>query len=77
MHVVRAYFDGQEIKPIDPIKTRSKTEILLVFPDDFKNDMEIISPGVARMRLRGSGRGENLTRRLLQTRSEDIGFETR
>jgi hypothetical protein len=77
MRVVRAYFDGQEIKPIDPIKTRSKAEILLIFPDDLKKDMETTAPDTARMRLRGSGRGENLTRRLLQSRSEDRRFETR
>jgi len=64
MQVVRALFDGRTIKPIDPISTKKKTEVLVIFPNDVKK----IIPEKARKLLRGSGKGERLTERLLISR---------
>jgi len=71
MQVVRAIFDGKEIKPIEPIKRRGKTEVLVVFPDDTAK----IIPEKARVLLRGRGRGEMLNEELLKSRAEDIRIE--
>jgi len=68
MRVIRAIFDGNEIKPVDPIQTRNRTEVLVIFPDEKGK----LAPGEARRLLRGSGRGECLTEKLLRSRAEDI-----
>ena len=60
MQVVRALFDGREIKTVDPIKSKRPTEVLVIFPNDF----ERIPPSEARKILRGTGKGENLTDKL-------------
>ncbi|KKO20378.1 MAG: hypothetical protein L3J18_00715 [Candidatus Brocadia sp.] len=71
MKVVKALFNGQDIQLIEPIKTKKKTEVLVIFP----NDAEIFAPEKARRLLRGSGKGEMLTEKLLKSRSEDIKLE--
>lgn len=71
MQAIKAIFDGKEIKPLEPIKTKKKTEVLVIFP----NEYEKISPEEARRLLRGSGKGERLTERLLKLRAEDIKLE--
>ena len=73
MPVIRAIFDGNEIKPIEPIKTKKKTEVLVIFPDEGGR----LAPEEARKLLRGAGRGEGLTERLLRSRAEDIKLERR
>jgi hypothetical protein len=71
MQVIKAIFDGREIKPIEPIKRKGKTEVLVVFPDDAAK----IIPGKARLLLRGSGKGEKLNKKLLKSRAEDLRLE--
>jgi len=73
MPVIRAIFDGNEIKPVEPIKTKKKTEVLVIFPDEG----ERLAPEEARKLLRGVGRGEGLTEKLLRSRAEDIRLERR
>jgi hypothetical protein len=73
MRVVRAIFDGQDIKPIDPVTTKKKSEVLVIFP----NDVERLVPEEARKLLRGSGKGERLTEKLLKSRIEDLRLERR
>ena len=65
MQVVRAVYDGFDIKPIEPINTKVKTEVLVIFP----NNQEEMSPSEARRLLRGIGAGEHLTEKLLESRS--------
>ncbi len=64
MQVVRALFDGHDIRPIEPIKSNKKSEVLVIFP----SDIERVDPEEARRLLRGSGKGERLTDRLLKSR---------
>ena len=71
MQVVRAVFNGHDIKPIEPIKTKKTTEVLVIFPDH----VEKYTPEEARRLLRGSGKGEGLIERLLKSREEDITLE--
>ncbi len=73
MQVIRALYDGIEIKPIEPIRTRKKTEVLIIFPDE----EEKIPSKEARKLLRGCGRGEKLTEKLLKSRREDMLLEER
>ena len=68
MQVVRALFDGHDIKPMEVIKTKKKTEVLVIFP----NQEEKIDPKEARRLLRGSGKGEKLTEKLLKSRADDF-----
>ena len=71
MQVVKAVFDGHDIKPIEPIKTKKITEVIVIFP----NDEEKIGSAEARKLLRGSGKGLQLTEKLLKSRLEDIKLE--
>ena len=71
MQVVKALFDGKNIHPIDPINSKKKTEVLVIFPSNGK----MYLPQEARKRLRGSGKGESLTEKLLKSRTEDINLE--
>lgn len=73
MQAVKALFDGQVIKLIEPVKTKKITEVLVIFPDD----IEKIPPAEARKLLRGSGKGHKFTERLLESRLQDIQFEQR
>jgi len=73
MQVVRAIFDGHDIKPIEPIKIKKKAEVLVIFPDE----IEKIGSAEARKLLRGSGKGEKLTERLLKYRADDTRNESR
>jgi hypothetical protein len=73
VQAIRAIFDGQEIKPIEPIMTRKRTEVLVIFP----NSENKFSPQEARKTLKGLGRGERLTEKLLKLRSQDIKLEKR
>jgi len=73
MLVIRAIFDGNEIRPVEPIKTKKKTEVLVIFPDEEGR----LAPEEARKLLRGAGRGEGLTEKLVRSRAEDIRLERR
>jgi hypothetical protein len=64
MYAVKAIYDGCNIKPIQPIKIQNATEVLIVFPEKVNK----YSPEQARKLLRGAGKGENLTKTLLQSR---------
>lgn len=71
MEVVRAFYDGHNIKPMEPIKTKGMTEVIVVFP----NKIEKFSQAEARRLLKGSGKGERLTEKLLKSREEDVKLE--
>lgn len=71
MQVVKAIFDGHDVKPLEPIRSRKDTEVLIIIPDDAQSQ----SHAEARKLLRGIGRGEHLNEKLLASRAEDIGLE--
>lgn len=73
MQIVRALYDGHDIKPMEAIKTKKKTEVLVIFPDH----EEKIDPKEARRLLRGSGKGEGLTEKLLKSRADDQKYVSR
>jgi hypothetical protein len=75
MQVVRAIYDGYDIKPIEPIKIKTKTEVLVIFPNNPEHP-EQMSPSEARRLLKGRGKGENLTGKLLKSRAEDLRHES-
>ena len=53
---------------MEPIPLKGTTDVLVVFPDI----SDKVSSQEARRLLRGSGRGEGLVKKLLQSRAEDI-----
>lgn len=73
MQVVRAIYDGHDIRAIEPIKVKRQTEVLVIFPDK----VEKTSPSEARKLLRGSGKGEKLTEKLLKYRADETRDESR
>ncbi len=73
MKVAKGVFDGKEIKLLEPILTREKTNVLIIFPDK----VEKYNSEIARKFLRGRGKGEKLTEKLLKSRQEDISLERR
>ncbi len=73
MQVVRALYDGCNIKPFEPVKSKKKTEVLVIFPDE-PNNME---PSEARKLLRGAGKGEKLNQELLKHRAADLEHESK
>jgi hypothetical protein len=72
MRAVKALYNGQSIiLPLEPVPTKENMEVIVIFPVDENR----IAPTEARARLRGSGKGENLTKHLLQSRREDLDRE--
>lgn len=68
MKAVKAVYDGHDVKLMEPVPLKGKTDVLVVFPDILEN----ISAPEARRLLRGSGKGEGLVKKLLQSRAEDM-----
>jgi len=68
MKAVKAIYDGHDVKLMEPVPLKGKTDVLVVFPDI----SEKVSPRDARRLLRGSGKGEGLVKKLLQSRAEDM-----
>jgi len=68
MKAVKAIYDGHDVKLMEPIPLKGKTDVLVVFPDISGK----VSSQEARRLLRGSGKGEGLVKKLLQSRAEDI-----
>lgn len=73
MQVVKAIYDGHDIIAVEPIKIKKKTEVLVIFP----TEVEKIESAEARKLLRGSGKGEKLTEKLLKYRADDNRNESR
>jgi hypothetical protein len=73
MQVVKAIYDGHDIIAVEPIKIKRKTDVLVIFP----NEEEKIQSAEARKLLRGSGKGEKLTEKLLKYRTDDTRNESR
>ena len=73
MQVVRAIYDGRDIRAVEPIKAKRQTEVLVIFPDEAEK------PGTmeARRLSRGSGKGEKLTEKLLKYRADETANESR
>jgi hypothetical protein len=65
--------DGHDIIAVEPIKIKRKTEVPVIFP----NEVEKIESAEARKLLRGSGKGEKLTEKLLKYRTDDTRNESR
>lgn len=76
MQAIRAIYDGKKIEPLEPIKTKNRAEIIVIFPDDEKTSTQMTSK-MARALLRGSAKGKNLTIKLLKSRKEDKKLEGR
>ena len=72
MQAIKALYDGHDIKPMEEIKTKKKTEVIVIFPNEIEDR---VTPEDARRFLRGSGKGERLTEKLLESRAEDISLE--
>jgi len=72
MLTVKGIFDGQEIKPIEPIPLNAPTEVIILFMDK-ENDVSLAAK--ARHKLRASAKGSKLTEKLLESRREDLERE--
>lgn len=70
MKAVKAIYDGHAVKLMEPVPSKKKTDVLVVFPDV----SEKMSPQEARRLLRGSGKGEGLVKKLLRSRAEDMAI---
>ena len=68
MRAVKAIYDGHDVKLMEQVPLKGKTDVLVVFPDI----PDKISAPEARRLLRGSGKGEGLVKKLLQSRAEDM-----
>lgn len=70
MKAVKAIYDGHDVKLMEPVLLKNKTDVIVVFPDI----SEKISSQEARRLLRGSGKGEGLVKKLLHSRAEDMNL---
>ena len=64
MQTVKAWYDGNHIRLAETVKITKDMKFFVFIPDDRKK----ISCDEARKCLRGSGKGERLTERLLKNR---------
>jgi len=71
MQLVNAWYDGYHIRLAEPVEIKKDTKFFVFIADDRQK----ISCNEARKRLRGSGKGERLTERLLKSRKEDQRYE--
>jgi hypothetical protein len=71
MKIVKAWYDGNNIEVIEPVKIKKNTEFLILLPEEGTG----ISSKEARKSLRACAKGENLTSKLLQSRNKDIILE--
>lgn len=70
MKAIKAIYDGHDVKLMEHVQLKKKTDVLVVFPDI----LEKTSPQEARRLLRGSGKGEGLVKKLLRSRAEDMSL---
>ena len=75
MLTIEGIYDGQKIEPLKPIPFKERKKVLITFFNEAVEDSGLelrIDPIKA---LRGCGKGSDLTKRLLESRREDIELE--
>lgn len=68
MQVIKAIYDGNVIRLIEPVKIKKNLELFIIIPDEEAD----ISPKDARKLLRACAKGEGLTSKLLNSRRRDL-----
>jgi hypothetical protein len=70
---IRGIYDGKEIKPLDDIPVKEKCDVIITFMSGTETKTESnIDPIEA---LAGCSKGKNLTKKLLESRKEDLELE--
>ncbi|MDQ1329177.1 MAG: hypothetical protein QG641_2466 [Candidatus Poribacteria bacterium] len=73
MLFIKGIYDGEKIKPLEDIPIKEKCDVMITFINktetDHKSDIDPIKA------LRGCSKGKNLTKKLLESRREDLELE--
>jgi hypothetical protein len=73
MLAIRGIYDGNKIEPLEDIPVKEKCDVIITFITKKETDLESdIDPIKA---LRGCSKGRNLTKKLLESRREDLELE--
>jgi hypothetical protein len=77
MLTIEGIYDGQKIEPLKEIPFKKKKKVVITFLDEVLENTGLeleIDPIRA---LRGCAKGSDLTKKMLESRREDIGLEQR
>jgi hypothetical protein len=71
--VIKGVYDGGKILPLEDIPIKNKCDVIITFINkaETRNEFDI-DPIKA---LRGCSKGKNLTKKLLESRKEDLELE--
>ncbi|MBW1744930.1 MAG: hypothetical protein JRJ25_00865 [Deltaproteobacteria bacterium] len=75
MLTIEGIYDGQKIEPLKPIPFKKRKKVLITFFNEAVEDSGLelgLDPIEA---LRGCAKGSNLTKKLMESRREDIELE--
>jgi hypothetical protein len=77
MLTIEGIYDGQKIEPLKEIPFKKKKKVVITFLDDVLENTGV-ELGIDPIRaLRGCAKGSNLTKKMLESRREDIELEQR
>ncbi|MDL1979318.1 MAG: hypothetical protein ACNY01_14415 [Desulfobacteria bacterium] len=77
MLTIEGIYDGQKIEPLKPIPFKKKKKVVITFLNEVLENTGLeleIDPIKA---LRGCDKGTNLSKKLIESRREDIELEQR
>ena len=77
MLTIEGIYDGKKIEPLKAIPFKKKKKVVITFLDEIHENKGLeleIDPIKA---LRGCAKGSNLTKKMLESREEDIELEQR
>lgn len=75
MLTIQGIYDGQKIEPLKKIPFKKKKKVVITFLDEVRENAGLelgLDPIEA---LRGCAKGSNLTKKLMESRREDIELE--
>jgi len=75
MLTIRGIYDGEKIEPSEEIPFKEKRNVIITFLEEPVEETDLESEIDPIKALRGCARGSDLTRKLLESRREDLELE--
>jgi hypothetical protein len=75
MLAIRGIYDGKKIEPLEKIPFNDKRDVIITFIEELPEDNDIEEQINIINALTGCSKGKNLTKKLLESRKEDLKLE--